>query len=573
MRLIVIILFFLNCLLAQTFNVSVDKNTLEEGDVLQLMIEVLGSKNFPKIDLEKLSKDFDVVGGPFEQTTIEYINGKMKSAKKHTWTLSPNKTGNLTIHSFEVIIDGKKNRSRSINIVVTNNRNSGLNNNIFIVAEVDKDSAYLGEQITLSYKLYKHVDTKISGVDQFQMPEFNGFWVEELFTPQRLQYQNKDVLYEGRKFKVANLGQRALFPIASDQHMIPSVNIKTQIEKKKKTRRRDPFFDPFFSPFFSETETKFVKSDEKTIKIKKFPEPKPINFNGAVGEFEIDIDIDQSQVEINDGITFSLNLNGTGNLGLFTLPNVDFPVGLEAFSPNNEYKKDVFRNQITGSQRSEYVIIPRKSGNFEIPKIRMSYFNLKNDSWSFIETQPINIIVTGENSLDKNLSGLTKKEVELIEQDIRYIKTNSIGNINPKYRLSYGAYFLYPMSIIILLLPTFFLKIIKKDFFKENDHRKKNAIKKSLKILKIKNSDSYSTASEAIYIFLQEKFLLPSHNLDPLSVNALLKGKIEKIALDELIRILKLCDAGKYSPNDEIDRTSIIKKTQDVLQEINKMLK
>ena len=53
MRLIVIILFFLNCLLAQTFNASVDKNTLEEGDVLQLMIEVLGSKNFPKIDLEK----------------------------------------------------------------------------------------------------------------------------------------------------------------------------------------------------------------------------------------------------------------------------------------------------------------------------------------------------------------------------------------------------------------------------------------------------------------------------------------------------------------------------------------
>ena len=211
-----------------------------------------------------------------------------------------------------------------------------FNNNIFIIAEVDKDSAYLGEQITLSYKLYKHIDTKISGVDQFQMPEFNGFWVEELFTPQRLQYQNKDVLYKGRKFKVANLGQRALFPISSDQHMIPSVNIKTQIEKKKKTRRRDPFFDPFLSPFFSETETKFVKSDEKTIKIKKFPEPKPINFNGAVGEFEIDIDIDQSQVEINDGITFSLNLNGTGNLGLFTLPNVDFPMELEAFSPNNE---------------------------------------------------------------------------------------------------------------------------------------------------------------------------------------------------------------------------------------------
>ena len=123
---------------------------------------------------------------------------------------------------------GKKTRSRPINIVVTNNRNSGLNNNIFILAEIDKDSAYLGEQITLSYKLYKHIDIKYLALINIRCQNSMVFWVEELFTPQRLQYQNKDVLYKGRKFKVANLGQRALFPIASDQHMIPSVNIKTR---------------------------------------------------------------------------------------------------------------------------------------------------------------------------------------------------------------------------------------------------------------------------------------------------------------------------------------------------------
>ena len=68
------------------------------------------------------------------------------------------------------------------------------------MAEVDKETAYLGEQITLTYKLYVDVNTKISGIDQFQMPDFNGFWVEEIFTPQRLQYQNKNVL-----FKVENI--------------------------------------------------------------------------------------------------------------------------------------------------------------------------------------------------------------------------------------------------------------------------------------------------------------------------------------------------------------------------------
>ena len=83
-------------------------------------------------------------------------------------------------------------------------------NEIFIMAEVDKKSAFLGEQITLTYRLYKDVDTKISGVDQFQMPDFNGFWVEELFTPQRLQYQNKEITYQGRKYHVANLGQKSI---------------------------------------------------------------------------------------------------------------------------------------------------------------------------------------------------------------------------------------------------------------------------------------------------------------------------------------------------------------------------
>ena len=57
-------------------------------------------------------------------------------------------------------------------------------------------------------------------------------------------------------------------------------------------------------------------------------------------------------------------MEGTGNFGLFSLPIINFPDGMEAFPPNIQNKKDIFRNQITGSQRLEYVIIPRKTGNF-----------------------------------------------------------------------------------------------------------------------------------------------------------------------------------------------------------------
>ena len=573
MKILVIILFFLNLIFSQSVNVSVDKQRLQKGDVLQLIVEVTGAKNFPKIEMDAINNNFEFVGGPYEQTSIQFINGKMKDTKTLTWTLSPRKIGNLTIPEIQGSIDGKMFVSQPIKITVANNLKEGSGNSVFILAEVDKESAYLGEQITLTYKLYKDINTKISGIDQFQMPDFNGFWVEEIFTPQRLQYQSKNVLFRGRKYQVANLGQRALFPIASDQHIIPIVSIKTQIEKKNRKTKRDPFFDPFFNSFFSETQTKVIRSKKRIIKIKPFPEPKPTDFNGAVGDFKINVEIDQREVEVNNGIIFTVLLEGTGNLGLFTLPKVDFPQSLEAFPPNDDYKKDVFRNQITGSQKLEYVLVPRESGYFEIPMIKMSFFNLKLDSWSTIKTKSFKIQVTGDNVESGNLKGLTKKEIELLAEDIRFIKTKPSEISAFENKLSKAVYLFYFLSTIIFFLPKISKKIMKINLFKVDDRRKKNAIKKSLKILKTKNHDSFNIASKAIYIYVQERLLLSSKNLDPTAVKRLLKNYIDDITLKELISILKICDAGKYSPTYKKEMDTIIPKTKNILKNIDQSFK
>ena len=573
MKIFVIILLFLNVIFPQTVNVSVDKQVMQEGDVLQLMIEVSGARDFPKIEMDKIKKNFEFVGGPYEQTSIEVINGKMKDTKTLTWTLSPRKTGNITIPEIQGLIDGKRFVSKPIKISVVNNLKKGSGNSIFILAEVDKETAYLGEQITLTYKLYVDVNTKISGIDQFQMPDFNGFWVEEIFTPQRLQYQKKNALFQGKKYQVANLGQRALFPIAADKHIIPAVSIKTQIEKKNRNTRRDPFFDPFFNSFFTETQTKIIKSKKRNITIKPFPEPKPTDFSGAVGDFKINVAIDQKEVEVNDGIIFTIILEGTGNLGLFTLPKVEFHQDLEAFPPNDDYKKDVFRNQITGSQKLEYVLIPRKPGHFEIPMIEMSFFNLKLDSWSSIKTDPVKIKVTGNNFESDNLTGLRKKDIELLSEDIRFIKTNSSEMNIIENKLSVANYLLYFVSVIIFFLPVFSKKIMKTNLFQADDRRKKNAIKKSLKILKTKNPDSFNIASEAIYTYIQERLLLSSKNLDPNTAKSLLSNYVDDVTLKELINILKICDAGKYSPTYKEELHTIIPKTKNILQNIDKVFR
>ena len=573
MKIFLSTILLLNIIVAQTINISVDKNKLQEGDIIQFIVEVSGAKNFPQIELDKLKDNFDFIGGPYEQTSIEFINGNMNETKTLKWTLSPKTSGNITIPALQGSLDGKNFVSKPIRIEVSKDAKHN-DNSVFIIAELDKENAYLGEQITVTYKLYKDIDTRISGIDQFQMPDFNGFWVEEIFSPQRLQYQNKNVIYDGRKYQVANLGQRALFPIPSDQHLIPSVRVKTQIEqKKKKKRRRDPFFDPFFDSFFAETQTKFIKSDPKIITIDQFPEPKPSDFYGAVGEFEISSIIDQNEILVNEGILFTVSLKGTGNLGLFSIPKVQFPDDIEAFPPNDDFKRDVFRNKITGSQKLEYVLIPRKPGQFEIPAIQMSYFNPKKQNWVRTKTNSIKIVVKGDNKNESKVSGLTKKEIEMIGEDIRFIKMEPYGEnifINNHRTL---AYVFYLISLMIFFTPIFMSKIIKYNLFSANDRQMKNALKKSQKMLKTKNVDSFSIASKAIYVFLQDRLLLPTKNLDPNSAYEILEDRLPQNLLNELIEILKTCDAGNYSPLSRAEKDSIISKTNSILNKLNKNLK
>ena len=235
---------------AQTIQISVDRNRVTEDDLITLSIEVTGSQDFPQVDMSPVKKDFEITSGPGQQTNIQWINGKMTSTKTLTWTLSPKRGGILVIPALFGTVGGKSFRGKPIQIQVKKSTES-LDNSVFIVAEIDKENAYLGEQITLTYKLYKNANISI---EPFQMPEFPGFWVEELYTPQRVQYRN--VTIQGVKYQMANLGQKALFPIPSEKHVIPSLKVKVQVETRKQKRRRDPFFDPFFDSFFTETKTK-----------------------------------------------------------------------------------------------------------------------------------------------------------------------------------------------------------------------------------------------------------------------------------------------------------------------------
>ena len=442
---------------------------------------------------------------------------------------------------------------------------------MFITAELDKENAYLGEQITLTYKLYKRVDISIAGIDQFQMPNFKGFWVEELFTPQRLQYQSKKIRINGVDYQVANLGQRALFPIASDNHVIPSVKVKVQLEVKKKKRRRDPFFDPFFDSFLSETKTRILSSKNKNIGIINYPQPIPEDFTGAVGQFDLSINIDRNDVEVNDGVTLTILLNGTGNIGLFSLPEPKFLDDTEVFPPTENFEKAEFRNQITGKQKWEYVLIPRKPGTLVIPKTQMSFFDPINKTWKTIQTKITKVNVSPGKSSLASEQGFTKKEIELIGQDIRYMNTEPTdlvkkGKVNFNLLLT-----VYLISLSIFVTPFILNRFTGYRLATANVRKMNNALKLSMKTLNNNfHDDPFELASKSLFIYLKNKFSLHTDILDTAMVREILNDKIDKELCNEIIKFLTICDQGRYSPEAINKEDSIIEEMRILLKRIDR---
>jgi len=564
---------FLLCssLNAQSVQIAVDKNSLFEGDYLTLEIEAKNSKDFPDVDITVLKSDFDVIGGPNQQTNIQFINGRRSSINKLSWELSPKKSGRLIIPKLKGFIDGKKFESNTIEINVLNQKENNSPTEVFIKADVNKNNAFVGEQINFSLKLYKKEDLKITSIDEFVMPDFRGFWVEELFNPQRLKYQKKIEIINGIKYQVANLGQRALFPMPSKEHIVSSINIKVGIEVQKKRNRRDPFFDPFFSSYFTDSKIKTIRTDELKIKVNQFPMSRPDDFTGAVGIFNLFSKVDLNQVNINEGFTFTIVLEGTGNLNFFSFPEIVFPDNIEVFEPNEIFEKDAFRDQLTGKKSIEYILIPRKSGELILPRITLPFFNLKENKWDKVITEEIKIFVQGMNEEDKLVNPLSSnKKTEILAKDIRYI-SNELKK--PNFFVTKNMILLlYFISFLLFTIPIFIKKFKFYRFLNLNKSNRKNTKKLVLKLLKNGDNQLHDRISSGINLYLKYKLNLSTKNLDQNQIESLLNGKIKTDLIKELIEIINKCDEAKFSDKTQIENPNILKKTMLVIEKLDREL-
>ena len=561
---LLVILTLFSFVSAQEIRATVSSNNIQLSDVFTFKVEAINADKNPEVDLAPLLNDFSIVSGPAQQTNMQWINGIKTSSRSLSWSLVAKREGKLTIPQLTVKLGKNVVQTQLIIMTVAESEKNYESNELFLSIEIDKTQAYVSEQITVTYKLFTRVNMSVQDVD---FPKHPGFWTEEIFVPQQIDF--KDVVLEGVSYKMATLYRIALFPTKSGNLELTPMTMNCSVVVK--SRSNSFWDDPIFGSFGNQTVPKVLRTKQTVIKVREFPGEIPEGFTGAVGDFEIYSSIVPKNVKANNAITLKIQFKGTGNIDVFSLPEIQFPQNIEVFPPTVKTEKEPFRDQITGTITNEYILIPRKTGRYMIPEIEISYFNPKVRAWRNTSTKPLEILVEPDDNIVSRVNGYTKEEVELLGEDIRFIRANEIKwkrNHNP-----YLIFGIYLLSVILIILPSLIFKIHANRLSNEDLRKSKSALRRAFKKIRKFDGDQFTHTSNAVYGYLKDKLQLTSDKLDPLKVNSILMEMItDKSIIDDLIDLLKMCDAGRFSPGGDVTRQKLIKRTKTILKRLNVVL-
>ena len=550
MRVFFSIILLFQLVSGQSVTASVDVNQLAVNETFTFKIDAKDADNMPRINLAPLEKNFTIISGPAQQTSYQWINGKATSSKTLTWTLVPNQKGQLTIPALTVTVDGKKLKTKPIRINVKGSGQVVNKDELFLLAEIDQDEVYVGEQVTVTYKLYTRVQMSLEDI---KYPESVGFWTEELSVPRPPRFNQTTI--NGVLYNVATLYKVALFPTKTGELELTPMTVRCNVQiQKKRKRQRSIFGDPFFNNFFNETVQKVLRTESRKIRVKPYPAGQPANFTGAVGEFKFSASVDTDKVKANEAVTYYVELQGTGNLNMFSLPKLDFPETMEVFPPTASFEQKQLWDQFTGNMKWEYILIPRQAGKVFLPRIELAYFNPKDEQFHSISSRSVELNISpAKDQLTSGTSGFTKEEIALLGQDIHYNVTSPRSWIERGSRgIPIWVWTSYILAAGLFLAPVTFTRYQQQRIATTGQRMSHRALKRALKSLQTQSS--IENVAFTVYTYLKERWQLKTDKMDPLFVEQELNGIIPPEELEELIQLLKDCDAGRYSPETMTDK-------------------
>jgi hypothetical protein len=557
-----------------TFSASVDKNPVGLGDQVTLSLELKnagagGGKNLQLPDLGK----FRIMAGPNQSSTMQFVNGVISSSITYSYVLQPTEMGNLTIGPATIEAGGNTYRSAPITLEVVKGSThpqakqpsgspdvaSQIGDNLFLKATVDRTRVLQGEQINLTFKLYTRISVVNYSVEK--NPTMTGFWSEEVENPKNIELTTE--VLNGKQYRVGVIRKLALFPTQSGTLEISPMEVQTTVQVQN--RSMDPF-DSFFRDPFGRNVNYPVKSEPIKIRVEALPPGAPAGFKGAIGNFRMTAGVDRNNAKTNEPITLTVKISGTGNVKLLESPEVNVPTDFEQYTP--KVSDNISRSgQISGTKTFEYLLIPRYPGTKRISPVKFVYFDLNKRSYVTLRSEEITLsIEQGAAGTPSAVAGVSRGDVQLLSQDIRFIKVTDPGFRRRGEYLYNSGLFLSMLVLPLLGLGGAFVYSRRREAvaMDEVGYRRRRALKVARKGLRQaetllgKRSETstaerkisfYSEIARALWKYLGDKFNIPPGDLSiDRTQQELARRAVNGEVSASLKTLLELCEMARFAP-------------------------
>ncbi len=553
-----------------TVKASVNRTQLSINDVLEYKLTISGAKGQPNIN-ESFLKDFSIINRSSQQS-YQLINNDFFSSQIKTFQLRPNIEGTIIIPSAKIVVSGKSFETEPITITVSAGTSSqtslqsttsasntktnsklppGSSKDLFILAVLDKETAYVGEEIIYSIRLYR----RFSAINQllYQEPEF-GMLSEILERDQNTYTQ----AYNGIRYYVQEVDRRSLFSYESGAITIPPATAEVQIN------------------FFYGNQV--IKSNDVSINILPLPATnKPKNFSGLVGNYELDVDVNTQALIENKPIAIRLSVGGSGNLK--QLSDLSFDTDPNLFKVYQSSTNDLitYIDSVKGVRHFEYIMVPKTDGELSLPNFSFSFFNPKTKRYKTISSpdQTVSIIDSGEAPERLAVADATNSLTEL-RQDLRYIKESIVlsEQAKPFFKQLFSIFliiinfFLFSNVLMSFISKTSYYQSISQSLTLKPSKRALNTIEQ----IKLDSNWNINDVQHSIFNYISSIINRPAQGLPIAEIkDELTQKNIDSAAITDLETLLDQCSFLAYSPDSSnpSSKLDICDKAIDIIKRIN----
>jgi hypothetical protein len=572
------------------FSGTVSKTKVSVGERFQLSYSInTNASTFNGPDLSA----FDVYTGPNQTFTTNYVNGQLTQSLTYYYHLSARKPGKISIGAARINVGGRTLQSNTLELEVSNASqpanqgqhkqgnttgaaSNGQGNNLFIRAHISKSTAFLGEPVTVIYKVYNRYP--MVNFSDVKIPSFNGFYTEEIALDKNGKGVSETV--GGIQYTTLEIKRTLLIPQKTGKLEIPTLDASFIVRERVAPQS---IFDQILGGSYRDTEVK-VKSIPLSIEVLPLPlAGKPTDFTGGVGQFSFDVSSSTTKLKAGDAFNLNLKIQGKGNIKLIDPPKINVPSEIELYDPQIKDAAQVSSGGMSGSKSFDYLMIPQAGGTYEIGPFQFTYFDPQKKSYQTISSAAIRLEVeksAGEQPASNRSGSATGTKV--IASDIRYNKTlvKAYTPLNEQGFLFSMGYFVWALLPLLAFIGLLLYKryqqnrFANRSLYKTRDagHLARKRLQRAHELKSSGNNDAfYEEIFKALYGYLGDKFQIAVANLSRDVIRQkLTEHQTDTELQNKLFKVLDTCEMARYAPSAVQGMHEVYHDTTEVITGLEK---